>query len=159
MAPTPEELKKASQATAKGATTTTSKAGATTTKSNAGAGAFTTAKSAAKPANGGGAAAAAKPANGGGVAAAANPAASTSTSSKAGAASTSQNKNDPKTDAPPDWKALRAKVAQNSPKVKGEQITGHMALLKLLMEKRNEQASTTYAAYPKKSVSLDKNKR
>jgi hypothetical protein len=131
MAPTPEELKKASQATAKGATTTTSKAGATTTKSNAGAGASTTAK----------------------------PAASTSTSSKAGAATTSRNKNDPKTDAPPDWKALRAKVAQNSPKVKGEQITGHMALLKLLMEKRNEQASTTYAAHPKKSVSLDKNKK
>jgi hypothetical protein len=87
MGPTPEELKKASQAkasqaTAKGATTTISKARA-------------------------------------GAAAAAKPAASMSTSSTAVATTTIPNKNDLKTDAPPEWKALRAQVAQNSAKVKG----------------------------------------
>lgn len=171
MVPTPEGLKKASEATAKGATTNISKVGATTTKLNAGAGASTVTKSAAKPgngsspaattkpANGGSPAAAAKPKNRGGPATAAKPAASTPSSSKAGAATTSMSRNDPTTDAVPDWKALRAKVAENSPKTQGEVITGDpVALLRFLRARQNEQALTTYAAYPKKSVGLDKKK-
>lgn len=138
MASNLEGLNKVSKAAAKGAT---AKAGATTTTPNAGAGASTGAKSSAKPANGGGPATAAKPA------------ASTSPSSKAGAATTYPIRNDPTIRPTPDWEALRAKVAENHPKVKGEVLTGDpIALLKFLRARQNEQIPATYAAYPNRSV-------
>lgn len=82
---------------------------------------------------------------------------STTITSTTGSA-TPSNGSDDKNSSPPDWEALRAELAKNSPKFKVRQVDNDVDLLNFLIHNRDESNSTVYRAYMKKDPGQDKNK-